>query len=940
MPLDAGDSAVGNEPADRPAALGESAADRLAPGEVGVPAVGRQLAQDGAGSGPGRDFAVGRISPLDDGYSAAGGERVADPVALGESAVDRFDTAEAVEPVAGGLGPAAGGGPVVGDEPVLDLAGVARTLAERRRHRHRVAVVASDPAQAARLLRGVSRRTGVAAPAPARPRKLGKVAFLFPGQGTLRHGAGAAAYRLLPGFRAAFDEVRKAARDTHSVDLSPAVSEDAPGGAGESEDWFADTVHQQLGLFALGYAFGRQLEAWNIRPAAMLGNSVGEYAAAALAGVWDPADAVDLVGRRARAMWDTAPGRMVSVAARADEVAARLPAACEVTVAVDGPGSVVLSGPEAAMTDLLAGDALEGLETTLIHTRRAFHSKAMERAAEVVRATMTSMPTRPPRQPLVSNTTGDWADPREVAGPDYWAAQLRRPVLLAAAMNTLLGSGCTTYVELGPGSSMLGGLRRSPGWDADATAVPLASRPGDPPEAGLLTALATLWEHGADRPLHEVLGVLDGPEGERPSRCSLPGHPFLGEDPAAGQPVTAAAPAPARERLLSPAHPARPASRAEPGEPGGKGEPGEPGGKGEPAGRTPAVRGAARSVLAELWCRTLGVPAALDDDDFFTLGGDSLMAVGLTARIRERTGCALSVTDFSRAATFGELVAAAERQLPGPSGADGPGRAVPATLPGAGLRGAWAPGSAVPGVATLCAEGSGRPLFLIADATGHALPYRTLAGLVGPAADRPVLGLEDTGDDRPRTIEALAAGHVEALLRVQTEGPYTIGGWSFGAVVAHETARRLTRRGKRVDLLVCLDGFVPDTAGLPTAFAPEFLRAGLRAQAEAALGIGPLARQVRRSPALRRQFIAGQTALLRYRPRPVACPAVLFKASSGRAEADRLRERLSNLYAGGIRVEPVGGDHWSMLTRPYAEDLAPKLLDVLRPGPLTGRGED
>ncbi|MFF2729344.1 type I polyketide synthase [Streptomyces sp. NPDC058008] len=765
--------------------------------------------------------------------------------------------------------------PATPDAPVPALAEVSRTLAERRVHRHRTALVAEDSAAAARLLRGT------AAGAPRR--KLGKVAFLFPGQGTLRHGAGAAAYRLLPGFRAAFEEIRKTVRDAHGIDLAPVVTEAA------DQDWFAGTVHQQLGLFALGYAFGRQLETWCVRPAAMLGNSVGEYVAAALAGVWAPEDAADLVYRRARAMWDTEPGRMVSVSASAEEVAARLPEDGEVVIAIEATGSVVLSGPETAMTELLAGPRLAGLGTTPIHTRRAFHSKAMDRAAEEVRAAISSMPARPPRQPLVSGTTGDWADPQELAGPGYWAAQLRSPVLLGRAMTTLLGSGCTTYVELGPGSSMIGGLRRNPAWDSSRTAVPLTSRREDPAEAGLLRALGTLWELGADRALEDVLGTAPGAGGERPARCSLPGYQFLGEDPEqAAEPSV-----PAVRRAVASAPAPRP---------------------GPPAGT--------RDVLAELWCRTLGVPAALDADSFFALGGESLMAVTLTARVRELTGCVLSVTDFSRAPTFGGLVATVERQLPARTAA-GPVDPLP-----------------VEGVATLAEGGTGRPLFLVADATGTALPYRSLAALLAPlAGDRPVLGLEDPGGPRTRTVPAIAAAHVTALLRAQPEGPYTIGGWSFGAVVAHEMAYRLTRLGRRVDLLVCLDGFVPDTGGQPVALAPEFLLAGLRAQAEALLGVGPVARRLRHGAALRKRFTANQAALLRYRPRPVACPAVLFKASSGPAEADRLRGRLSGLYGDGIRVEPVGGDHWSMLTGPHAEELALKLAHALPAEASAEQGE-
>ena len=155
---------------------------------------------------------------------------------------------------------------------------------------------------------------------PTRPgRPLGKVAFLFPGQGTLRTAAGAAAYRLLPGFRACFDEIRDTVAAAYGLDLSPVVAEQ-----GAPEEWFRNTVHQQLGLFALGCGLAGQLGDWRIRPAVMLGNSIGEYVAATLAGTWTVADGARLVYERARAMWETEPGLMASVAAPAAEVRRRI----------------------------------------------------------------------------------------------------------------------------------------------------------------------------------------------------------------------------------------------------------------------------------------------------------------------------------------------------------------------------------------------------------------------------------------------------------------------------------------------------------------------------------------------------------------------------------------------------------------------------------------
>ncbi|MFF0478068.1 type I polyketide synthase [Streptomyces sp. NPDC004284] len=764
--------------------------------------------------------------------------------------------------------------------PGLDA--VARTLAGRRVHRHRQAVVVRDAERAGEALRAAG--AAAAAGLLGDPRRLGKVAFLFPGQGTLKSAAGEAAHRLLPEFRAAFDEVRTIAYEKCGVDLGPVIVP-APAGP-DTDDWYADTVHQQLGLFALGLAFGRQLAAWGVTPHAMLGNSIGEYAAAALAGVWSLPDAVGLVHRRAVEMRDASPGRMALVEAAPDEVEGRLPADADVTVAVRGNGSAVLSGPEAAMDLLLAGDALDGLRVTPVHTRRAFHSPAMNSAAEAVRDHLSSMPARPPRLPYISNTTGDWADPEAATEPGYWAAHLREPVRLDTGTATLLAAGCTTYLELGPGGSMTGSLRTAPGWDPGHRTVRLAPGGRTDAETGLLDAIGALWELGVDGALETVLEARYADPEDRPASCSLPAHPFLGEDPFLGE-----------------APPKAPGSVRRP-----ETAPGRP-----DAGRRPL-----RAVLEEAWCQTLGVAAVADGDDFFTLGGESLLALALTTAVRERVGVKISVTEFSLKGTFAGLVELVEQRLPV---GDGP---VPDAPP--------------PGVATL-REGTGRPVFLVADALGNALPYRELAARLSPAGDRPVLALERPVP-RGGGIRALAAAHARTLLSVQPEGPYTLGGWSFGAVVAHETARLLIRQGRTVDLLFGLDGYVPDTRPLPVAAAPDFLLGGVRAGLDTLLGVGPAAGALRADPEARRRFLAGQAAVLAHRPGPVTCPAVLFKAEADPGTAARLGRRLAGLHPAGLRVVPVAGDHWSMLRSPHVDELASRLDEALKTVPRAAEHEE
>ncbi|MEN3360888.1 MAG: hypothetical protein V7637_4870 [Mycobacteriales bacterium] len=742
--------------------------------------------------------------------------------------------------------PAAPAGGAAADVSALTLPAVATTLAARRRLAHRQAFVADGLPEAVLLMRD--------APDPGAPGSLRRVAFLFPGQGTLRSPAGAVPYRLLPGFRDSFDEIRAAAAAGGGPDLTPVVT-----GGTAPDGWFRDTVHQQLGLFALGWALARQLGDWGVRPAVMLGNSIGEYVAATLAGTWTVPDAVQLVRQRAAAMRDTAPGLMASVAAPAAEVRGRIGSAGAVTVAVATPGAAVVSGPREAMADLLAGDALRGLDVRELDVQRAFHSVTMEPAAEVLRAAVAAVPSRRPTGRVISNSTGDHADPDLLRTPDYWATHLRRAVLLDDSITTLLRSNCDTFIELGPGTSMLAAVRRGTGWDPDHTTVPMLGRAGDE-EHGLLRALGALWERGADR----ALDAIDEPAA---GRAALPPYPFAGEEPDA-------APAPVRT-------PAAPSRAPRPG--------------------------SLRAAIEGCWCAALGVRSAAPGDDFFALGGESLTAVDLLGRIQRETGVAVSVTEFSQDRTFAGLLRLAEQESAGH------------------MR------PLVRAVA-LNGGGRGRPLFLAADAAGNALSYRALAAEL--AGVRPVIGLEPIdAATAGLPIERSAVHHLAAVRAVQPEGPYTIGGWSYGAMIAHEMAHQLTAAGTRVDALVQLDAYLPGRAGRPIGLDPGFLASALWLQVSATVHIGPAGRRPRQDPALRRLLLDKARVLARYRPRQVDCPAVVVKAGLTPGVAARLRSRLAGLYGGGVRVIPADGDHWTMLAPPHVPGLARGLREALPGNP-------
>lgn len=330
------------------------------------------------------------------------------------------------------------------------------------------------------------------------------------------------------------------------------------------------------------------------------------------------------------------------------------------------------------------------------------------------------------------------------------------------------------------------------------------------------------------------------------------------------------------------------------------------------ASQSPPPPGATIELAAGVagqWIRTLGVAAARDADDFFDLGGDSLSAVQLVARLREELHVEVPLGEFLREPTFAGLRELAERSAPPAAGAaTGP---VSRPAPPRDL-------------VVFRAEGDLTPLFLAAPAAGSSLCYRDLAALLGPR--QPVFGLDAPGLDGrtrpPRTIEQIAERHLAALRAARPHGPYTLGGWSTGALVAHEMARRLAGLGERVELLLCLDGYVPETGGRPLASVPGHLAAGLLFQGQSMLRAGRIGGQLRARPDAGRVFGASVRAMLRYRPRSVPCPAVLVQTGLTGPLRDRLRARMEPLYPGGVRILPAEGNHWTVLSRRHAAGLA------------------
>ena len=349
-------------------------------------------------------------------------------------------------------------------------------------------------------------------------------------------------------------------------------------------------------------------------------------------------------------------------------------------------------------------------------------------------------------------------------------------------------------------------------------------------------------------------------------------------------------------------------------------------------------------VIADVWRELLGVEEIARDDDFFALGGHSLAAVRLFARIRKQFAVDLPLATLFQASTLeglanvvsesggldtSEAVAVIKKISATPV-------SVPTPRP---ARAAWSP------LVAICRGSAGkRPLFCVHGAGGNVLNFKVISDRLG--TDQPFYGLQAQGVDGRlaplATVEAMAAQYVEAIRSVQPQGPYRLAGYSAGGVIAYEMAQQLNKDGQTVELLAMIDTLSPTSAGRKISYFrklwlmrrwsfkfamewPARRHRGKMDQVHHQMALDQLSRGEPLPPELVdfylfRNFIKAQSL---YQPAPYQGSIVLFRATEGDMQYLDAGNALGwqSTVHGDIHVTSIVGSHFSMMSEPGVSEL-------------------
>ncbi|MDR0703176.1 MAG: SDR family oxidoreductase [Azoarcus sp.] len=402
--------------------------------------------------------------------------------------------------------------------PEQALADVAHTLQMgRRAFPFRTAVAAENHADATQALE----QPGVTERAKPAPESSPEVVFLFPGASSQHVCMGAALYEAYPVFRAEVDHCVDFLRREYGIDLRKIIFP-APDDGEAGNQALARMEYGQSALAVISHATARLWMSLGVRPAAMLGHSVGEYVAACMAGVFSVEDMLRVVVERARLQQKQGVGAMTSVLLSEAQLQPFLGDGCELA-AVNGEQMSVLSGPVERIEALEQALTAQGHVPRRLHVTVAAHSAMTEPIMAALEEVLASVPRQAPRIPFVSNVTGASITAGQAMSPAYWVKHLRSTVRFLEGLDTLLAVPGRVALEVGPSDALTSVARQHALAVSSAGIVSSQAhaRQHEQNARQFAQAAGRLWSMGVALDW----AALDGDRSRR-ARVPLPAYPF------------------------------------------------------------------------------------------------------------------------------------------------------------------------------------------------------------------------------------------------------------------------------------------------------------------------------------------------------------------------------------------------------------------------------
>ncbi|MBV5315353.1 MAG: acyltransferase domain-containing protein [Prolixibacteraceae bacterium] len=596
------------------------------------------------------------------------------------------------------------------------------------------------------------------------------LAFMFPGQGAQYVNMGKNLYENEPVCRAIFDECFFIFRTETGINLKDILFTDQPGD--ELDKILAQTKYTQPTLFIVEYVVAKYLESFNIKPDVLIGHSIGEYAAACLSGVFSMADALRIVIKRGELMQKMPSGHMMVV--KSNEVTLNsIKNNLFELAAINAPGYCTISFKPENKELVEKTLATNNIDSIPLNTSHAFHSAAFDPILAEFAEFVDRFELQTPKLPFISCLTGSYANRELVGKGKYWADQLRNTVLFEKGIRTISESGDFIYLEVGPNTHLNSLAKRSIGAGAKSPVLFTLGKPENENEqVKMMISVGQLWAKGID-PDFEMLH-----HPENPQKIVLPSYPFeqkkhwIEKVEFKGSNIQT-------EQIQS------------------KVQNGQENSDSLADESTTSGNQDTLSILKQMLCDLSGIePIEVKNTISFTyLGLESLFLAQYAQAIEKRFQITIKFRQLIQEyPNLEQLSGYVDERMPSKEKSSRTTTTVGKLKSGGNM-------------VILKPHGKNLPFTMIfGDICNTYLPRRV-------REEHPYWGFMHSGSDGEkiefRSIEEMAKSYVDELVAYRPEGPYLIGGYSFGGIVAFEMAVQMQKRGLDVPMLIMIDSLNP-----------------------------------------------------------------------------------------------------------------------------------